>query len=436
MIGFLTALVLQYSLIVTIGHELAGLGMTAAQKSWYAPIYGWLAASPLTGFWGIAQLDAGAPGWWNGPVGALAIITAAVMTTLVLVYLVASFGAIGANVTQRLIAGLIVAGLLESAIFLACRQYWSAGQGILCIAPLCLVEVIGWCAGSGRQLLTRRHPLGWVLTAGLAVLVLGQAWVAILRPVLIVWESDDLRYVNSPVMYRAVDMDLGPIQAMLAHNPPGRMGLMIANPYLTRLVRLNFVWTTHLIEFVNAPDAANTQVDLAADRGVVDVWLWEKALLPPDLPKDAEIARTDSLVLTKSAAMLIDERPLGLRRDPQSGLRFFWISKDQPAVVRINVPEEGTVELTGRFVAGPGVPGLDSRQIEIFADAAPAPKTMLVDPQTTQIKFRVRAGINTLRITCLDEPTAGNPGEPVLMLEIIDPSVKFHASSAAAESGT
>jgi len=424
--GLVLAPLLAPVLVAFITHQSKLVTATNDTSNWLGTQHQWLAINPLPGFWGLTHLDAGLSGWWGPLLGLLCMLLACMMTTLLIWQLVGIAVSRNSTIGDRLLAGMIVAGFLQAAALLGMKQYWAAAKGVGYIAPLCLLAVITWWGGAARQLANLKS-LRAILYTSLCALVLSQGWSSLLRIVLVARGSDYLSYINHVPYYRAVDFDLSAIRSEMAISPRMRLGLMIDNPWLARMVRMELGWEMRVVEPLGIQDVITGQVTpTPRETGPVDYWLWSNTALPPNSPV---MASTSALTLTRALPFIIDSSHYAMEPDAATGGRMFWLGG--ATTLRVNVPETGRAFLIARFEMGPSLPESNIRNLKISTDASTKTEEVQVNAQTTEIGFPVKAGINIVRLECTDEPSRRqmpNGDLRELMLRVVNPQLRFAPS--------
>jgi len=410
--------------------------VTATNKTanWVGTQHGWLVSHPYVGFWGLSHLDAGVAGWWTSGLALLTALVACVLTAMLLMQLASvvmdDASPVGAaQVSNQMLAGLLIAGILQAGGLLTIGQYWGTVKAVGYVAPLCLFACVAWWVGRGAW--GGIGPGRAVLSGAVGFLVLSQGWAALLRIVLVERRSDYLQYIYYLPNYGARDLDIAPIRAALSKQKETglRVGLMIPDMWLSRMVRLELGWDYKLQEPLGVIDVdEHTRALPPLREGKIDYWVWQKESLPANVPSDAVVARTGDLVLTRSFPFVIDiNNPNGVEEDAGTGLPLTWLGTE-PALFRVNSPGAGQAFLAARYIPGPSLPGTADRHLEVMSDASTGAQTIVVNGGTQQVPFAVKEGINTLRLQCVDRPQPvelNNGDQRALLLEIVGPRVEM-----------
>jgi hypothetical protein len=389
----------------------------------------WLANAPHTGFWGLSLLDAGIQGWWSPALIFFSVLLASALTVMLLWQLLAALVRPGMSAGNRILAAMIIAGLLQAVAVLCEHHYWAAVKGAGYVASFCLLGVIAWWGAAAKEGTWPKSPLRWIFSSVILLFCMCQGWAAVLRLILVITGSDYISYINHIAEYRARDFDISSIREALGSNPKLNVGMCMQDPWLAQSTRIGLSWDIHLVEpkgETNVDTGKVTPMPNSPDP--VDYWIFDGLALPSSVQTNDIVARTADIILAKNFCFLVDiANANGLEQDSSTGATTFWIG-GPPTILRVNAPSVGTVTLHAKFAPGTSLLNMATHYLIFAADAAPRPIEQPISSQLTQFDIPVKAGINIVRIASEEAPDlsrqTGGDSRP-LMWQVIDPRVSF-----------
>lgn len=388
-----------------------------ATINWHQAYFRWLYKDPLAGIWGIwglTHIDGGflkAHGWRIKTIGdiikslpCLFLITASIAFMGTIRY----YGA--QNPMRRLIAALLIAGLVQTIFLLLRQQWWAAGKAISFFMPFLWLGT-GWVLFN-RQILPEfmRKPFIAPYIRGAAILwVVSQLWLGLMRVGIATAGSDYRGYMTHHAVYRQYDWDLQPIDQELKKAYPGPISIITENLWLGEYLMLSLERPLRFASKLN--DRAGNSLLSKADDFEYPYLLVDRLLYPgiSNFGDSRVIAKTKSLILldlnwdkSSSPSLLAISNPNGLEWS-QDGKPFIWIG-GQETTLWIASWAEGTAFLSGQWIPGPSLLETSDRTLEAFGPNNFSAK-FLIQSATVGLPIPLHRGINAFRLRAAEKPT-------------------------------